>query len=340
MFASVAGLNTTEAALSPEIQTNGSIGTKALAPDQKESRRIAGRVLRAVKPLLAEAARKEVELGGKPFEKELQELDNLLNNSMLMRRNSLAASLNDDGSEDGMAMKDILSNGNGNIEKPKIADDINDTEMKDALQETAIDVHDEDAPGEDIDDDPYFLTLSTEGTRVVGDPTSKALAEENQLAQDLNNQLNPPLLKDEANPGNQGPHTGLNGVAGSATEHGSYGESGHSVQQPTPPTPPSSGEDESTAYLSGGGIPWYIKPFDPVGTTIHEERWTGREVLRAMSEELSEIDDDELRGLVDNDLDEEVVEGNQQTGAGSAVAAPRKKAGKKAKGSRRSRNYR
>ena len=37
--------------------------------------------------------------------------------------------------------------------------------------------------------------------------------------------------------------------------------------------------------------------FDPVGTTIHDERWMGQEVLRAMSEELSEMDDDELTGL-------------------------------------------
>ena len=30
---------------------------------------------------------------------------------------------------------------------------------------------------------------------------------------------------------------------------------------------------------------------------IHEERWTGPEVLRGLSEELSEMDEEELQGL-------------------------------------------
>ncbi|KAJ5416408.1 Zinc finger PHD-type [Penicillium cf. griseofulvum] len=42
-----------------------------------------------------------------------------------------------------------------------------------------------------------------------------------------------------------------------------------------------------------------MQPFDPVGTTVHEERWTGRDVMRGMSEELSELDEDELEGLKD-----------------------------------------
>jgi NuA3 HAT complex component NTO1 len=34
---------------------------------------------------------------------------------------------------------------------------------------------------------------------------------------------------------------------------------------------------------------------------VYEERYTGREVLRDMSEELSELDDDILDGLADSD---------------------------------------
>jgi NuA3 HAT complex component NTO1 len=47
-----------------------------------------------------------------------------------------------------------------------------------------------------------------------------------------------------------------------------------------------------------------MQPFDPLGTTIHEERWTGRDVMRGMSEELSELDEDELEGLVDPEVEE------------------------------------
>jgi NuA3 HAT complex component NTO1 len=46
-----------------------------------------------------------------------------------------------------------------------------------------------------------------------------------------------------------------------------------------------------------GGIPWYLAPFDPIGTTIHEERYMGRAVLRDMSEELSDMDEDTLTEL-------------------------------------------
>ena len=60
--------------------------------------------------------------------------------------------------------------------------------------------------GEEIDDDPFFLTLPTEDTQAAGDFTAKALAEKHQLAQDLNSQLNPQMLKDEASTGNQGSH--------------------------------------------------------------------------------------------------------------------------------------
>jgi NuA3 HAT complex component NTO1 len=72
--------------------------------------------------------------------------------------------------------------------------------------------------------------------------------------------------------------------------------------QPEPPTPPMSLENQGQSQgphpaIGHGGIPWYVEQFDPFGTTIFEERWTGQQVLREMSEELSEMDEDELQGL-------------------------------------------
>jgi NuA3 HAT complex component NTO1 len=64
------------------------------------------------------------------------------------------------------------------------------------------------------------------------------------------------------------------------------------------PTPILTEQDQQLP-LAQGGIQWYMQPFDPVGTTVHEERWTGRDVMRGMSEELSELDEDELEGLKD-----------------------------------------
>ena len=50
-----------------------------------------------------------------------------------------------------------------------------------------------------------------------------------------------------------------------------------------------------------------MEPFDPRGTTVYEERWTGRDVARGMSEELSDMDEDELSGLVDGDVTMDAV---------------------------------
>ena len=64
-----------------------------------------------------------------------------------------------------------------------------------------------------------------------------------------------------------------------------------------PPTPPLSLQGQGPNSISLGGIPWYVEQFDPDGTSIYEERWMGQEVLRDMSEPLSEMDEDELQGL-------------------------------------------
>lgn len=74
----------------------------------------------------------------------------------------------------------------------------------------------------------------------------------------------------------------------------------HVNGRPEPLTPPRS-EKNLLNPLGNGGVPWYFETFDVHGTTVYEERYTGREVLRDMSEELSELDDDELDGLADSD---------------------------------------
>ena len=69
-----------------------------------------------------------------------------------------------------------------------------------------------------------------------------------------------------------------------------------------PPTPPlSTGDDGST--LIAGGVPWYMESFAPDGTTIFEEQWSNPKGPRSMSDELSDMDEEELSGLVsDKDI--------------------------------------
>lgn len=54
---------------------------------------------------------------------------------------------------------------------------------------------------------------------------------------------------------------------------------------------------DTTSVFAQGGIPWYLEPFDPSGTTVHDERYMGRAVMRDMSEELSDMDEGTLMEL-------------------------------------------
>jgi NuA3 HAT complex component NTO1 len=99
-----------------------------------------------------------------------------------------------------------------------------------------------------------------------------------------------------------------------------------------PLTPPRS-EKNLLNPLHNGGIPWYLEPFDIHGTTVHEPVWAGREVLKAMSEDLSELDDDELDGLADSDP----VQPDEEAADAQAIELRRAAARKR---QRRSRAYR
>lgn len=99
-----------------------------------------------------------------------------------------------------------------------------------------------------------------------------------------------------------------------------------------PLTPPRS-EKNLLNPLHNGGVPWYLEPFDIHGTTVHEPIWAGREVLKAMSEDLSELDDDELDGLADSDP----VQAEEEAADAQAIEL-RKAAARKRQ--RRSRAYR
>lgn len=64
-----------------------------------------------------------------------------------------------------------------------------------------------------------------------------------------------------------------------------------------PPTPPMSAGDEGDASLAGG-IPWYMSGFNPQGTTIFEEEEPAVDGNTSASDELSDLDEEALSGLV------------------------------------------
>lgn len=197
-----------------------------LSLEQREKRKLAKRIIKSIQPALEDAIRKESELNRKPFEKELKELDVILDHSVLS------------------------------------AEPEGDTEF---------DIGPSDTKPEAMEGvEPTVATTTTAG-EVAGEGEEEAVPQEDAVAESG--------LTEETKP-NAGPVY---------RRH---------------PTPVLTDEDQRLP-LAQGGIQWYMQPFDPIGTTIHEERWTGRDVMRGMSEELSELDEDELKDLVEDELDQD-----------------------------------
>jgi NuA3 HAT complex component NTO1 len=61
-----------------ELQEQIAGRASGLSIEQREKRKLAKRIIKAIQPALEDAIRKESELNRKPFEKELKELDVIL----------------------------------------------------------------------------------------------------------------------------------------------------------------------------------------------------------------------------------------------------------------------
>ena len=272
-----------------EGEDGASVSKETLA-EIREKRKSAKRIVKAVQERLEDAMRKESELCRRPFEKELRDLDMMLEASLASRRDSVVGDVNE------------------------IMDETD--QVNEQLQVTSEDFKNF------TSNNPLHITV-----------------------EDTTDQV--PKTRPER-PLSPGPHQHPTPEDSNASPE-TNGDSSHQarndevIRPHEPPTPPlSSGGDSQSLFQ--GGIPWYMETFDPMGTTIHEERWTGRDLAREMSEELSDMDEEELSGLVDI----EMVEGGQpgshgdslhpqsaEAAAAAAAVARRKAAAKR----RRRRNF-
>lgn len=96
--------------------------------------------------------------------------------------------------------------------------------------------------------------------------------------------------------------------------------------QSGPPTPPQSngslGRDPADP-LTEGGVLWYLKGHEPRGTSVLGEHWAGRDAVRMLSEDLTDMDDEELKGLgmdVDHGVSSVAVEVNGHVDAETTAA--------------------
>ncbi|KAI9706207.1 MAG: nuA3 HAT complex component nto1 [Bogoriella megaspora] len=265
VFKSVIGLDSVADAIAAHQQLNdmpapGTAEHKTLTADEKEKKKLAKRIIKAIKGPLEDATRKEAELNRRPFEKELRDLEAVLENSTRSRRDSGLIDVVEDEAQAEAGASDRSGAGDsrsGSIQQPNGV------------------LKDEDADINDIQ--PYEH-------------------------QDLHGGFEPFSSLDK-NPK-------VNGVSRNASNEPSPKVNGHHE----PLTPPSSEKDkdretnqqresqqisksDDAILTHEGGTPWYLADYDPDGTTIYDPRWTGRDVLREMSEGLSDIDDDTMNDL-------------------------------------------
>lgn len=301
VFSSVLRETLNADAAGSQAHINGDTLNKDLSAEYKEKRKLAKRIIKAVQPSLEDATRKESELLRKPFEKELQHLERLLELSLSSRRDSLNGSLTEEATQSGGPEDLQLVNGTSVVRQ---------------------------LPNGDLQMD-HKHTAAVNGLGIHQDHNS--------------------LSDDSA-----GPEMNGNGIInGITTPHGpkqipsmqgfriqgAQPEISAGIQILEPPTPPMSMGGEPQP-LSNGGVPWYMDTFDPDGTTIQEERWTGRDLVRGMSEELSDMGDEELSGLVDVETSENVRGGKEEEATEPDAAAEAAKAEARRKAAAKRRRWR
>lgn len=253
----------------PEGQPHisGEILSKDLIADHKAKKILANRIVKAVKGPLEDAMRKESELLGRPHEKELRDLERLLEASVRSRRDS----------------RNDLQLGDGGA---------NPTQQRQSISEGSSDENIANGSNQNASN-----LFSTEIDPAITNTSHREQASTSKFTRHKSHRQQP-------TPESMPPTNGTSG-----DDHTSNGNTDELVSHPigndTPPepvTPPLSSGGHSQP-LSHGGIPWYMECFDPVGTTVEEERWKGRELVRGMSEDLSDMDEEELLGLVEGEGD-------------------------------------
>jgi NuA3 HAT complex component NTO1 len=230
------------------------------------------RAKRIIKSLLREAldaAAKECELGPKPADEERTLVQTILDNCMRPGPNFTDYMMGEDGREsDGEAEAELVLRPIANNQQMPGDGLAKATEEKAPLDvEMADGVSDEMIPAELRNGLPNGTVVGPAVTLHVPNGDHANMCANEQLELESNGMPGLPALSN----------------------------SGSTIPSTTHPDPPTPHGDKDAAE---GGVPWYLEGFEPVGTTVQDEAWPGREALRGISEELSELDDDALNDLV------------------------------------------
>ncbi|KAI1433597.1 hypothetical protein GGR50DRAFT_491825 [Xylaria sp. CBS 124048] len=246
--------------------------------DYRHRQKLGKRMLKAAQPHLEAALHLEAEASHRPFDSLKQELEEMMEACVEYRPPPTVVGDEVEGEQSqDVIMVDAsaaaVDAGESNEQNPGDVD--GEVTMTDADQATSADGNVE------VDTSAVDTNMRDGGAQVTAGvtpaPSSQAI---------------------ETKPDEGGP----NNVQSINTPPGTNGyiPVPPNTSQPAPPTPPQSNSSlgrQPMDPLSDGGVLWYLQEFEPEGTSAALEEWSGREVMRSLSEELTEMDDDELKGL-------------------------------------------
>lgn len=272
--------------------------------EARDRKRLGKRILKAVQQQLESALRAEADITSKPLDTLLKELDGMIEASLELRQLSSLASHGEVAAE---ASQDVIMVDAPSDHQITVADGVNGEDKDDSGDPMDVE---EDAASK-TDNIKVKTASPQKGAKVNGTTPSGDL---------------------EADGAVQKPDMPVtNGVDAADTPPGTNGYVPVSnPAQAGPLTPPQSNGSLGrgpTDTLTEGGIPWYLKPFDIEGTTAVEEQWAGRDALRALSEELTDMDDDELNDLEFNVEDSTITASPINAVSESAPSSSSKKKG-------------
>ncbi|KAJ1335202.1 NuA3 HAT complex component NTO1 [Microdochium nivale] len=268
--------------------------TKHDFSDIRDRKRLGKRILKSVEPQLESALRIEGDVTHKAFDTLKAELEALLESSLEVRPNKQTSATQQ--LEIGVSQDVIMVDSSAPDILPDIPADITAEITVGGVASddgATTDVAMLDADGEP-DDEERNIEVATSGDDAP------------ELRSTANNKRNVTNKVDSSDIEAIDTPPATNGyVSVPASAHAG------------PPTPPQSNGSfgrQLTDSLVEGGIPWYLKEFEPRGTTALPEAAQPPVPIRARSpsEALTEMDDDELTGL-----GAEINEGN-----GSITASP------------------
>ena len=268
-----------------ETPQNSSLGlavsSKTDFSDYRDRKKLGKRILKAVQPQLETALRLEADANHRSFENLKLELELMIESSLEYHPKPAVVEVDGEGEKsqdvimvDSSATVIAVSGTNHHI--VTAGDESEDITMVDTNQATATDGNIE-VDTSLIEGGSQFeaAQATTDATPVLDSGAGAA-----EMKPDMGGTTDAQSI-------NTPPAT--NGYIGVST-----------TSQPAPPTPPQSNGSlggQPIDTLTNGGVLWYLQEFEPEGTSAAQEQWNGRNVMRSLSEELTEIDDDELKGL-------------------------------------------